>query len=231
MRWPTCGRARRGVAEADGFSQPYVRAVAYGSAFYGFLAVLLSIRAARVASFAVRVRRSGSGLDATFWAASRCGSGRRCSSTCTSRRRSRMRARRCGGAVRQVWLHVRRTWSAGGVFALGLCAALLAMVREQDVFVALGPAVDFCARRRFSADARLRGLRGCRLPSAGVARLCARLPAATPRLQRAERLPRARVARGAKDVLVRAARAAGAALTAPRLLLLDAARRARDRRT
>ena len=38
-------RATGGVA--DGFSPPYIRAVAYGSAFYGFLAVLLSIRAAR----------------------------------------------------------------------------------------------------------------------------------------------------------------------------------------
>ena len=37
-------RATGGVA--DGFSPPYIRAVAYGSAFYGILAVLLSIRAA-----------------------------------------------------------------------------------------------------------------------------------------------------------------------------------------
>ena len=33
-------------AEANGLTQPYISAVAYGSAFYGFLAVLLSIRAA-----------------------------------------------------------------------------------------------------------------------------------------------------------------------------------------
>ena len=32
---------------ADGFSRPYVSAVAYGSAFYGFAAILLSIAAAR----------------------------------------------------------------------------------------------------------------------------------------------------------------------------------------
>ncbi len=32
---------------ADGFSRPYVAAVAYGSAFYGFVAILLSIAAAR----------------------------------------------------------------------------------------------------------------------------------------------------------------------------------------
>jgi hypothetical protein len=46
-----------------------------------------------------------------------------------------------------VWLHVRQTWSPGGVFVLGLVAALLAMIREQDVFVALAPALDFALRR------------------------------------------------------------------------------------
>src|SRR3954470_9773738 len=38
--------AGRDVA-ADGYSRPYVSAVAYGSAFYGFAAILLSIGAAR----------------------------------------------------------------------------------------------------------------------------------------------------------------------------------------
>ena len=42
-----------------------------------------------------------------------------------------------------VWLHVRREWSASGTFLLGVCAALLAMIREQDIFIALGPLFDF----------------------------------------------------------------------------------------
>ena len=42
---------------ADGFSPPYIRAVAYGSAFYGFLAVLLSIRAARIVRERIRALR------------------------------------------------------------------------------------------------------------------------------------------------------------------------------
>jgi hypothetical protein len=42
-----------------------------------------------------------------------------------------------------IWLHVRRTWTTGGLVALGASAALMAMVREQDVFFAIGPAVDF----------------------------------------------------------------------------------------
>ena len=44
-----------------------------------------------------------------------------------------------------IWLKVRERWSVGGAIALGLSGALMAMVREQDVFLALGPAVDFVA--------------------------------------------------------------------------------------
>ena len=68
---------------ADGFSRPYVAAVAYGSAFYGFVAILLSIAAAPAGS---PVRASPP--------ASSSGSARRCSSTCTCRRPTRTRARR-----------------------------------------------------------------------------------------------------------------------------------------
>ena len=46
---------------ADGFSRPYLAAVAYGSAVYGFLAVLLSIRVAR------RLTGSGSLAGAAVW--------------------------------------------------------------------------------------------------------------------------------------------------------------------
>jgi hypothetical protein len=42
-----------------------------------------------------------------------------------------------------VWLHVRQTWSPGGAAALGFSGALMAMVREQDVFFVAGPALDF----------------------------------------------------------------------------------------
>ena len=41
------------------------------------------------------------------------------------------------------WLRVRRDWSWGGVAALGALAALMGMVREQDLFIAIGPAVDY----------------------------------------------------------------------------------------
>ncbi|HXG54720.1 MAG TPA: hypothetical protein VNJ03_05015 [Vicinamibacterales bacterium] len=123
-----------GGAEPNGFSTPYIRAVAYGSAFYAFLAVLLSIRAARsvvgergpfAAGCAVWL-----GTPLLFYMYVAPPFSHACSAF--------------GVAVFvSVWLQVRRTWSARGAFALGLCAALLAMIREQDVFVALGPAVDF----------------------------------------------------------------------------------------
>ena len=41
------------------------------------------------------------------------------------------------------WLSVRRRWSGWGFVGLGSLAALLAMVREQDLFIVVGPAVDF----------------------------------------------------------------------------------------
>ena len=41
------------------------------------------------------------------------------------------------------WLHVRERWNLRGVVALGLTGALMAMVREQDVFFLAAPAIDF----------------------------------------------------------------------------------------
>ncbi len=167
-----------GIADADGFSKPYVSAVAYGSAFYGFLAVLLSIRAARVAVVrgplsVVRgaERGAGSGDLVTFWAGVAVWLGTPLlfymyiappfSHACSA----------FGVALFvNVWLHVRRRWSAGGTFALGLCAALLALIREQDVFVALGPAVDFALAATTSnlKDQTPNGLRGLKAVGAGV---------------------------------------------------------------
>ncbi len=57
------------------------------------------------------------------------------------------------------WLRVRETWSLRGMIVLGALAALLAMVREQDVFVAIGPAIDWLVtfvRRVRAGDAQTR---------------------------------------------------------------------------
>lgn len=123
-----------GAAEADGFSQPYVSAVAYGSAVYAFLAILLSIRAAR----SVLGERGGFiggvavwlGTPLLFYMYVAPPFSHACSAFAVA-------------LFVNVWLHVRRTWSPAGTFALGLSAALMAMVREQDAFLAIGPAVDF----------------------------------------------------------------------------------------
>ena len=123
-----------GRHEANGFTPPYVRAVAYGSAFYGFLAILLSIRAARLivgptggfgAGLAVWV-----GTPLLFYMYVAPPFSHACSAFAAA-------------LFVNVWLKVRETWSPRGAFALGLCAALMAMVREQDAFLALGPALDF----------------------------------------------------------------------------------------
>ena len=127
-----------GIAGADGFSKPYVRAVAYGSAFYGFLAILLSIRAVRVCRNAQRE------FDSSFWAGVAVWLGTPLLFYMYVAPPFSHAVSAFGVALFvNVWLHVRKTWSPGGVFVLGLVAALLAMIREQDVFVALGPAVDF----------------------------------------------------------------------------------------
>ena len=184
------GGARQGSQNANGFSKPYIRAVAYGSAFYGFLAVLLSIRAVRysfsVLGFGTRysafglrysgfgdsvfgtwVRRS-TGCSGLGW---RSGWGRRCSSTCMSRRRSRMRSRRLAWRCSSTsGCACGERWSVGGAFALGVCAALLAMIREQDVFIALGPASISSWWRQFPARGR-----GWSAARGGVAGLVASL--------------------------------------------------------
>jgi hypothetical protein len=119
---------------ADGFSYPYIAAVAYGSAFYGFLAILLSIAAAR--------RLVGHGLAAgmliwigtplLFYMYISPPYSHACSAFAVA-------------LFVTVWLRARASWSIGGALALGLTGALMAMVREQDVILLIGPAVDFVA--------------------------------------------------------------------------------------
>jgi len=121
-------------APADGYSRPYLGAVTWGSALYGFIAVLLSIRAARtvlggsgslMAAAAVWV-----GTPLVFYMYVAPSFAHATSAFAVA-------------VFVNVWLHVRRTWSVAGTFVLGLCAGLLGLVREQDIFVALGPAIDF----------------------------------------------------------------------------------------
>jgi hypothetical protein len=165
-------RAAGRNVEVDGFSQPYIAAVAYGSAVYGFLAVLLSIGAARRLLLPVRSHASWDGVsrDVTVGPALAAGAlvwagtplifymyvappmSHACSAFAVA-------------LFVTVWLHARRTWTTPQVIALGLAAGLMAMVREQDAFFALGPAVDFivhhAARARDRRRAIVSGAAGC----------------------------------------------------------------------
>ena len=124
--------ARLSGAPADGFSKPYVAAVAYGSAVYGFLAIVLAVLAARrvganafTAALAVWL-----GTPLLFYMYVAPPFSHACSAF--------------GVALfTWAWLRVRERWTVRGAFALGAAGALMAMIREQDVFFALGPALDF----------------------------------------------------------------------------------------
>ncbi len=120
-----------GVA-ADGFSRPYISAVAFGSAVYGFLALVLSAIAARriVGVTAVTLAAICFGTPLVFYMYVAPGFSHANSAFAVA-------------AFVVAWLHVRRNWSAGGVAALGALAALMGMVREQDLFIAIGPAIDY----------------------------------------------------------------------------------------
>ncbi len=136
--------ARAGGWAVDGFSKPYVAAVAYGSAAYGFLALVLAVLcAARLGLNGFRaalVVWLGTPLFFYMYVAPPF------SHACSA----------FGVALfTYVWLRVRDEWSPRGLLALGAAAALMAMIREQDAFFAAGPALDF----------GLSALRGVRDPS------------------------------------------------------------------
>ena len=124
--------ARLSGAPGDGLGHTYVAAVAYGSAVYGLAALLLSC--------AIATRLLGRGLAASvavwfgtpllFYMYVAPPMLHACSAFAVS-------------LFVWIWLNVRETWSARGVVALGAAAALMAMVREQDVFFAVPAAIDF----------------------------------------------------------------------------------------
>ena len=102
--WPRSRPARR----ADGFSAPYVAAVAYGSAIYGFLAVLLSLGIARrlvghglAASLAIWI-----GTPLLFYMYVAPPMSHACSAFAVS-------------LFLWTWLHVRERWTIGGAVVLG----------------------------------------------------------------------------------------------------------------
>ena len=117
----------------DGYSRPYVAAVAYGSAFYGFAAIVLGIAAAR------RIVGSGAfGSGLAVWAGTPI-----LFYMYVAPPFSHASSAFAVALFVTIWLRVRRTWTVRGAVALGLSGALMAMVREQDIFFVAGPAMDF----------------------------------------------------------------------------------------
>lgn len=125
-------RAAGSPVAADGFSRPYLAAVAYGSAVYGFLAVLLSAFVARriVGEGLVPAAIVWLGTPLSFYMYLAPGFAHACSAFVVA-------------AFVALWLVVRDRWSMRGVMALGAVASLMTMVREQDAFFVIGIAVDF----------------------------------------------------------------------------------------
>jgi hypothetical protein len=125
--------ARVSGAAVDGYSQPYVSAVAYGSAYYGLAALLLSAAIARRllgqngigAAAAIAV-----GTPLLFYMYVAPGFSHACSAFAVA-------------LFLWLWLRVRTRWSMAGVATLGAVGGLLPMVREQDLFFLAGPALDF----------------------------------------------------------------------------------------
>ena len=195
-------RAAGSDVAADGFSRPYIAAVAYGSALYGFLAVLLTINARGAAGR--RVGRSARPEGRATREGSRRPEGR-AYARMSGHRRPDLQVGRAPGITNApllgslvvwagspllfymyvappmshacsafavalfvtVWLHVRRRpGRCAAIVALGVAAGLMAMVREQDAFFAIGPALDFVLNgRRWTARlrraARSTALAGC----------------------------------------------------------------------
>lgn len=124
----------------DGFSKPYIAAVVYASALYGVLALLMSVYAGSQILQSLAGLRQEYAVEAAavtwlgtpllFYMYLAPGFSHAVSAFAVA-------------AFVVVWLHVRRNWSLGGIAALGVMAALMGMVREQDLFIAAGPALDY----------------------------------------------------------------------------------------
>jgi len=145
-------RALGSPVDADGYGRPYVAAVCYGSACYGWLAVALAFSICRtLLSRAGDSRPRPAALAA--WAA--------LLGTplvfymFVSPPFTHAASAFAVGAFVLAWLRVRDRWTVRGMVLLGALAALMAMVREQDGFLVIGPAIDIARAWLRQRDTRL----------------------------------------------------------------------------
>ena len=163
--------ARITGAPADGYSQPYISAVAYGSAVYGTLAIVLSAAIAR--------RLTGRGIAASLIVAI---------GTplvfyiYIAPPMSHANSAFAVALFIWIWLRVRDGWRPAGLALLGAAGGLMAMVRDQDMFFVAGPALDFV--RHWVTSARPEGgvLRRRPSPVAAAAAVAAFVIAYAPQL-------------------------------------------------
>jgi hypothetical protein len=125
-------RALGATVAADGYSPPYLSAIALGSAVYGALAIAMAIGVAR--RVAGRGRAAAlvvlAGTPLVFYMYAMPGMSHATSAFAVA-------------AFLSVWLIVRDRWSVAGVAILAAAGALMAMTREQDAILVLVPAVDY----------------------------------------------------------------------------------------
>jgi hypothetical protein len=133
-------RAAGSSVPRDGYSWPYVAAVCYGSALYGVLALLLSLRAGSALGLDSRYTTLAAGAvwlgtPLLFY-------------THIAPAMAHAVSAFSVALFMVVWLRVRNEWSFGGGLALGAAGALMVMVREQDVSFMVAPAVDLALHLR-----------------------------------------------------------------------------------
>ena len=119
-------------APQDGYSQPYITAVALGSLVYGWIALLLAASMAE--------RWFGRGLGAAlavlagtpllFYMYVAPPFSHACATFAVT-------------VCLWTWLRVRETWTPAGVVWLGLTVGLMATMRDQAGLFAIAPALDF----------------------------------------------------------------------------------------
>jgi hypothetical protein len=127
--------ARAGGLPADGYSKPYIAAVCLGSAVYGFLALLMSARIARAIA--------GDGLAAAIaaWVGTPL-----LFYMYVAPVFAHATSAFAVTLFVVAWLRARRGWAVRDVVLLGAAGALMTMVREQDVFMTLGPVADYVVK-------------------------------------------------------------------------------------
>jgi hypothetical protein len=123
---------------ADGYSQPYIAAVSYASALYGWLAVYLSARLVeRLARAWPALDNRGVAAAIVVWLGTPL-----LFYMYVAPPMSHATSAFAVTVFVTLWMSVRERWHVRGVALLGASAALMTMVREQDAFFIAGPVLD-----------------------------------------------------------------------------------------